>query len=58
MIEWGRPEWGKLGTNVHVASDGSWVPDKAAVPAPDLARVLSATPAFTSPESLIGTLAR
>lgn len=26
-IEWGSPNWGKPGHNVHVASDGSFVPD-------------------------------
>lgn len=25
MIEWGNPNWGKPGLNVHYASDGSWV---------------------------------
>lgn len=24
MIEWGSPDWGKPGTNVHHAENGSW----------------------------------
>jgi len=26
-IDWTRPDWGREGTNVHYASNGSWVED-------------------------------
>jgi hypothetical protein len=27
-IEWGSPDWGKPGSNVHVAANGSHVDDR------------------------------
>ena len=27
MVEWGNPDWGKPGSNVHYADNGSWVTD-------------------------------
>jgi len=28
MIEWGTPDWGKPGHNVHAAENGSWWGDE------------------------------